>query len=191
MDGHMPELDGYDATAALRGREGLNRSTPIIALTAGAGAADRERCLAAGMVEYLTKPVVPEALKAALDRWAPPDPVRAAVLRRLDQVTGGDPGAAPLVTALVCSFLAQGPGELLDAAGRGDAPAVAAAAHKLQGAAANLGADELAAACADLCVQARAGQVDDAGVARVRDAYAGVEPVLDSLVKDATGPTGA
>ncbi|MDG4824693.1 response regulator [Asanoa sp. WMMD1127] len=186
MDGHMPELDGYDATVALRGRDGPNRATPVIALTASAAAADRDRCLAAGMVDYLTKPVTPDALRAALDRWAPADPVRAAVLRRLDQVTGGDPDAAPLVTALVGSFLARGPGDLLDAVDRCNLPAVAACAHKLQGAAANIGADELAAACADLCAAARAGRLDEAAAGRIRDAYARVEPVLQSLVKGRT-----
>jgi signal transduction histidine kinase/FixJ family two-component response regulator/PAS domain-containing protein len=71
MDCQMPELDGLDATRAIRAAEhatGRPR-TPIVALTANAMAGDRERCLAAGMDDYVTKPVRAEALERALDQW--------------------------------------------------------------------------------------------------------------------------
>jgi CheY-like chemotaxis protein len=58
----MPELNGYDATAAIRALEGSRRRTPIIAMTAGARREDQERCLAAGMDSYLAKPVSKDAL---------------------------------------------------------------------------------------------------------------------------------
>ncbi|MFM9882709.1 MAG: ATP-binding protein [Burkholderiales bacterium] len=73
MDCHMPELDGYEATRRIRASEqGLGRRTPILALTASALKEDRDRCLAAGMDEHLSKPLTRVALATALDRWVPP-----------------------------------------------------------------------------------------------------------------------
>jgi PAS domain S-box-containing protein len=68
MDCHMPELNGYEATTAIRAHEGPDRHTPIIAMTAGALREDRERCLTGGMDSYLAKPVSKEALLALVAR---------------------------------------------------------------------------------------------------------------------------
>jgi two-component system, sensor histidine kinase and response regulator len=70
MDCQMPELDGYDATRAIRDAEGA-RHVPIIAMTAHSMPGDRERCLAAGMDDYLSKPVRAGQLQAVIERWVP------------------------------------------------------------------------------------------------------------------------
>jgi CheY-like chemotaxis protein len=69
MDCQMPTMDGYTATAQLRQREQAGQHIPIIAMTAGALAEDRQRCLDAGMDDYLAKPIDPRQLYAALSRW--------------------------------------------------------------------------------------------------------------------------
>ncbi|MDP9239705.1 MAG: response regulator, partial [Actinomycetota bacterium] len=73
MDCQMPELNGYEATAAIRAHEGNDRHTPIIAMTAGARREDRERCLAEGMDSYLAKPMSKDALLALVERSVHPD----------------------------------------------------------------------------------------------------------------------
>jgi two-component system sensor histidine kinase/response regulator len=70
MDCQMPEMDGFEATKAIREREALSGGhIPIIAMTANARSEDRERCIDAGMDDYLAKPVVLDILRSVLDRW--------------------------------------------------------------------------------------------------------------------------
>ena len=69
MDCQMPEMDGYQAAAAIRAAESGGQHTPIVALTAGAMQEDRERVLAAGMDDYLAKPVRIADILAVAARW--------------------------------------------------------------------------------------------------------------------------
>ncbi|GFE91656.1 PAS domain-containing hybrid sensor histidine kinase/response regulator [Steroidobacter agaridevorans] len=78
MDCQMPEMDGYEATRAIREREQAeNRHTPIIALTANAMSQDRDRCLEAGMDDYITKPYSATDFERTLQRWCPPQALPA------------------------------------------------------------------------------------------------------------------
>jgi len=91
MDCHMPNLDGFEATAAIRSADGPNRATPIVALTASVLAHERERCFAVGMNEYMTKPIGRADLVTCLRRHVP--------LARVDGDTDA-PAALPATTAL-------------------------------------------------------------------------------------------
>ena len=148
MDVQMPELSGLEATAAIRQREqGSGTRVPIVALTAHAMTGDRERCLAAGMDGYVSKPLRAHELFAALDaRLSPGDePAAASVPAAVEPVSApldaeallaGFGGNRKLLGEVIDLFLADTPrilGEARAALGRGDAAALAASAHSLKG----------------------------------------------------------
>ncbi len=81
MDCQMPELDGYAATAAIRALDNPIRAVPIVALTAGALDSDRERCLSAGMNDFVTKPIEPALLNECIERWLATGPTPSGLDR--------------------------------------------------------------------------------------------------------------
>jgi CheY-like chemotaxis protein len=192
MDNQMPVMDGFEATARIREREGEARHTPIIAMTASAMPGDRERCLLAGMDDYVSKPVSPESLDKALSRFVPkvaPDVPSALKLQGpldgsvLDQLLAIDEDGALLVE-VIDTFLRIAPvrlSSLARAASKKDAGALERAAHSFLGSCANLGAARMAEICAALETRARAGSADRA-VALVEDLqaeYTRVKPALE------------
>jgi two-component system sensor histidine kinase/response regulator len=166
MDCQMPELNGYEATAAIRALKSSGRLTPIIAMTAGARREDRERCLAEGMDAYLAKPVSKDTLLALVARSVKAsvgmtDPVPHDDYASIDDVTI-DPGVFDelrlLGEATDEDFLAQlvdqfvhstEPllAELRVAMETGDAPAVGRIAHSIRGSGDQLGGRRLALSC--------------------------------------------
>jgi PAS domain S-box-containing protein len=193
MDNQMPVMDGFEATAKIREREGTSRHTPIIAMTASAMPGDRERCLRAGMDDYVSKPVSPESLSEALSRFvprapaAPPkaetgeDGLKASVL---DQLLNIDESGGLLVE-VVDTFLRIAPVRLSTlgrAAQKRDSKALERAAHSFLGSCANLGAGTMADLCAQLETRARAGSTDGAAslVLALQEEFARVKPALEA-----------
>jgi PAS domain S-box-containing protein len=209
MDCQMPELDGFETTTEIRRleRDGRPR-VPIIAMTASTMHGERERCLAAGMDDYLTKPLRGLTLKATLARWIPDPDGRwagAGATAHANRRVGATPstnrpaaaraGPALLDETILADLDALGDGilselvplylsdsaaciaELAAAVGRGDAPAVAASAHRLKGASRSVGAAGVGAIAEELELGAKAGELAAAGTL-----LAGLGPALAETV---------
>ena len=200
MDCLMPEMDGYEATAAIRRAEGPARHVPIIAMTAGALPEDRERCLASGMDDHLAKPLMPATVGAALERWASPPDVRRQIQDRLDLLRGASAALGPAELAgLLRKLSAHAPGhveEIHQAVATDDLTRLRDQAHQFKGVAANLGAEELASVCERL---ERAARDEDLEAAieplaelrpRTREMLAAVEKILTGLDPARTGSGG-
>ncbi|MGM9473381.1 response regulator [Pseudarthrobacter sp. YS3] len=195
MDCHMPVMDGFEATRAIRRRDGGFRHLPIIAMTAGALEEDRDKCMAAGMDAFLTKPVDMERLGELLAEWVPSvsspasgpalDPERLEVLRGLGPSDGQGllPDAAEVFRVGVQVSLIS----LRRALSDGDGDALEQAAHKLKGAAANIGAIRAAAMCGELERGAARNVESDATelLARLEDELELVDTALRAAVDGA------
>jgi len=208
MDSQMPGKDGFGASAEIRSLEGHAHHTPIIAITANAMPEDRARCLAAGMDDYVSKPVRVEELAKVLARWVPSGDSGAAAstlsdlasVEALDARATTDvvdfgvidalrgqrlPGRPDPVAELVTLFASETVANLRAiqrGVADGDARAIWRAAHSLRGDAAVVGARE---------VQALAAQLEALG--RSSDLAAAVELVgnLDAAVTRARSALSA
>jgi two-component system, sensor histidine kinase and response regulator len=190
MDCQMPNVDGYEATGRIRSQERGDERLPVIAMTAHAMAGDRERCLAAGMDDYLSKPLRPEALDEVLERWlgvAVAEPADEDAADREEAIDALIDSARmrtfredypDIVDQLLRLFLDSTP-ELLEelhaAVDSADAAELKRAAHKLKGSCQNIGATFMAT----LCVSLERDDVDAAAtLAELDDAFASTEAAL-------------
>ena len=187
MDCEMPEMDGYQATAEIRLREKPGGHLPIVAMTAHALAGERERCLSAGMDDYLTKPLRMRELETAVRTWAAqpaaadngqPREQAARILARVREMAD-DEDTAREVMELFLSGADEGLRDLRRSEAAHDAPGALRAAHKLKGSARNVGAEALAGLAERLEERGRGGAVDgmralmdeaDAHLGRLREA---------------------
>jgi len=194
MDCQMPDMDGFDTTAEIRRRESGGHRTPIIAMTASAMQGDRDRCLRAGMDDYLPKPIYIEDLAAVLARWLdngaePAIPAPALVsahadrddqqdaaatidptaLRRLQSLNRA--GTGDLLAKLITLYVVGTPARLAalrQAIAQEDPRAMRQNAHSLRGSASILGAQEVESLCEQLERMGRANTL--AGAAALMDA---------------------
>ncbi len=185
MDVQMPEMDGLEATRRIRdpGSAVLRHDVPIIAMTARAMQGDRERCLDAGMDDYVTKPISPQALAEAIDRWLPREDAAqttqdVAELGPVARTLRAEPAAMvfdqagllsrlmgdeDLARVVVDGFLEDAP-KLITALGdclrTGDSAGVLLQAHTIKGASATVGGDALSVVAQEIEAAALAGDLD-------------------------------
>jgi CheY-like chemotaxis protein len=179
MDCQMPELDGYRATAEIRRREGAHRHTPIIAMTANAIKGDRERCVRAGMDDYVGKPVRADALDEVLAREVsrpptPPDPGSSGEEaggegppvvfdpRLLADICDGDDQVRRQLVAMFLDQAREATATVAGALAAGDDGMAQRTAHALKGSSAVLGAQRLSVVAGRLEAAAAAGRHSEA-----------------------------
>jgi CheY-like chemotaxis protein/HPt (histidine-containing phosphotransfer) domain-containing protein len=204
MDVQMPEMDGLEASRAICARWGVSERPRIIAMTAEAMQGDRDKCMAAGMDDYIAKPVALDRLAAALAKCraaatapeaaaAPPveKPKIAAgtALDRdmLDQLRE-DLGGTVALREVIRSFLDQTPSilsALRDAAARADVPSIRRAAHMIKGTSSILGARELSEQCAEIERVGQTGCIANAWsrVIAVEASYRTIEAALKAEIE--------
>jgi signal transduction histidine kinase/CheY-like chemotaxis protein/outer membrane protein assembly factor BamB len=171
MDVHMPAMDGWTATKMLRQIEHGRRRTPIIAITADASETHRQRCMQAGMDDFLTKPLSVRDLYTTLSHWLnqkTPTPLPASTkpilsersltqMHQIERMSRG--GFLDRVTRLFVETSSKQVDGILSAVARGDVKTVQSHCHSLKSAAAHVGADQLSELAAELERAARAGDL--------------------------------
>jgi two-component system sensor histidine kinase/response regulator len=194
MDGQMPEMDGYQATGEIRRRERYTgRHIHIVAVTAHAMQEDRELCIAAGMDDYIAKPIEPDELFVALEKpWtklaaeasaaraAAPDPL--AGVFDLDAALKRTRGKKSLLQQMIRAFLADAPDamrELRLAAQANDPVKIERGAHRMKGAAATLTGEAVVQAA--VAVEKLAREQPLAGAERIGEAIAQLEERIEEL----------
>jgi PAS domain S-box-containing protein len=195
MDVEMPVMDGLEASRSIHREWPGNERPRIIAMTANAMQGDRETCLAAGMDDYLSKPIDADALATALARCAPgaaapeiqdEDVLDDSALRQLAEATG----SPAFVAELVDTFLREAPAlvaSLRRAQRSGQAEELRRTAHTLKSNARTFGARPLADLCQTLESTAKAGAIDEAAplVIMIEDGYARLENALTAARAEA------
>ena len=171
MDCEMPVMDGFEATVAIREQGGNGSYVPIIALTANAVEGDRERCLASGMQDYLSKPISVERLHGALQKWLPieaektaanePGSIDATSLDSIRNLKGvGGDNMVKRVVDLYVSNSAMLVEDLKLALHNLDSEAVRQSAHALKSSSQNVGALGLATLSQELEEMGRTGRFE-------------------------------
>jgi HPt (histidine-containing phosphotransfer) domain-containing protein len=203
MDVQMPEMDGFEATAAIRARErGTDRHVPILAMTAYAMKGDRERCLAAGMDGYVSKPIQPRELWQAIKQVVPADAPEANGSSSLEDIldrsealerVGGD---TALLGELIELFLAESVQlrrDLAEALRAGDASKLGRTAHTLKGAVSTFGAHAAREAAERLERLGRAGELADAAgaVTHLESELERLGPALEKMKAEGQRPASA
>jgi two-component system sensor histidine kinase/response regulator len=175
MDCQMPEMDGFEATSRIRAMGGPAGRTAIVAMTANAMEGDREKCLGAGMDDYIAKPISQSGLGSAIDRWclraksASPQPADEPVVREvLDESVLQElraltaEGEADIVEQLLRMFILETPGRIENIRGSaiaGNARGVLQTAHLLKGTCRQLGVMAIAEMCQELEARGQSGDL--------------------------------
>ncbi len=196
MDCQMPEMDGYEASRNIRaGKAGSrNQSIPIIAMTANAMKGDKEKCLKAGMNDYLTKPIDPDALNSIMDKWLGESPKPSITLKSIDNLMdsnmtntceegsqiwdkaavlkrlGGKEKFLHKLLTLFASDTSQRIEELQSAVTEGNINDIANLAHTIKGSAANISGLQLQQYSAELELMAKEGE------------KTGIEPLMKKII---------
>jgi PAS domain S-box-containing protein len=161
LDCSMPDMDGYEAARELRRREAAGKSRlTVVAMTAHALEGDREKCLQAGMDDYLAKPVRLEELGRVLSRWDPP--LDAALVAELRETAGAE---FPAMAQVFIEHAERSIRAIGEGLARGDDDAVRALTHGLRGSAGSFGASGVRALAADVEDAVGRGALDEAQAA--------------------------